>query len=277
MKIYPKLSGQKFGKEMEQIVLGSEGIELQFFNENGITEEFNFEDEIRRKKLEFPHLKEIIVHPPLDDYHFELIMMKDEKIVEKQLKTLVKLSEELNIKTDIIYHTLWTKNQYIATGLADRLEKLLKIVEGTNVVVLIENLFMMLDELKGCSALEICKTIDHPNLRMCLDTTHVHCKSNIWKLKFEEMLEIDFNPEDCEKYIKQIHFAATLNNDGYTKKETHGRVHPNIEELKKELEWLKKYKILDKNFITEVSEQDYYSRKDQIKEIEMLKKLNQEE
>lgn len=277
MKIYPKLSAQKFGKEMEEIILKSEGIEIQFFNENGITEEFNFEDEIRRKKLEFPNLKEIVVHPPLDDYHLELLMMKDEKIVEKQLKKLVELSEELDIKMAIIYHTLWTKNQYVSTNLATRLKNLLKIVEGKRVVVLIENLFMMLDELKGCSALEICKTINHPNLKMCLDTTHAHCKANIWKLKFEEMLENDFNPEDCAKYVKQIHFAATLDNDGYTKKETHGRVHPNIDEVKKELEWLNKYKMLDKNFITEVSEEDYYSRKDQIREIEMLKKLNQEE
>ncbi len=277
MKIYPKLSAQKFGKEMEEIILKSEGIEIQFFNENGITEEFNFEDEIRRKKLEFPNLKEIVVHPPLDDYHLELLMMKDEKIVEKQLKKLVELSEELDIKMAIIYHTLWTKNQYVSTNLATRLKNLLKIVEGKRAVVLIENLFMMLDELKGCSALEICKTINHPNLKMCLDTTHAHCKANIWKLKFEEMLENDFNPEDCVKYVKQIHFAATLDNDGYTKKETHGRVHPNIDEVKKELEWLNKYKMLDKNFITEVSEEDYYSRKDQLKEIEMLKKLNQGE
>ena len=32
----------------------------------------------------------------------------------------------------------------------------------------------------------------------------------------------------------------------------------------------------DKIFVTEVSEEDYYSRKDQIKEIKMLEKMNQE-
>lgn len=84
MKIYPKLSAQKFSEEMEKIVLECEGIELQFFNENGIMSEFNFEDVIRKKKAEYPHLKEIVIHPPLDNYHLELIMMKDEKMVEKQ-------------------------------------------------------------------------------------------------------------------------------------------------------------------------------------------------
>ena len=88
------------------------------------------------------------------------------------------------------------------------------------------------------------------------------------------MLKQDLNKEDCQKYVYQIHFAATLNNDGYIDKEnTHGRVHENIEETKKELEWLEEYGMKDKNYIIEVSEKDYYTRKDQIKEIEMIKKI----
>lgn len=276
MKIYPKISAQEFSDEMKEIVLESEGIEIQFFDENGITSEFNFSSEVRKRKTEFPHLKEIVIHPPLNNYNLELLMLKDEKIIEKQLKELVALSEELNIKLAINYHTYWTKEQYMATGLASKLEKLLKIIEGKNIVVLIENLFMVLDERVGCSALQICKEINHPNLKMCLDTTHMHCKSSIWKIDFEEMLEQDLNPEDCSKYIKQIHFAATINNDGYIEKKTHGRVHPNIDELRKEVEWLKKYGMQDKIYVTEVSEDDYYSRTDQINEINMLKKVNQE-
>jgi len=90
------------------------------------------------------------------------------------------------------------------------------------------------------------------------------------------MLKQDFNPDDCMRFVKQLHFAACLNNDGYIEKCTHGRVHPNEDELRKELEWIKKYKMEDKIFVTEVSEEDYYSRKDQIKEIKMLEKMNQE-
>ena len=47
--------------------------------------------------------------------------------------------------------------------------------------MLIENLFMLLDEKEECSVIEICKYIDHPNLRACIDTTHMHCKANILK------------------------------------------------------------------------------------------------
>lgn len=277
MKIYPKLSYQDFDEEMKQIVLQSEGIELQFFDENGITSEFNFSDEIRKRKKEFPHLKEIVVHPPLNDYNIEHIILKDSKIIENQLKELVKLSEELDIKLAINYHTYWTKDQYVSTGLDKKIKELLKIIEGTKVVLLIENLFMILDGRIGCPALEICKEINHPNLRTCIDTTHVHCKSNIWEIDFEKMINQDFNPDDCEKFVKQIHFAACLNNDGYIQKGTHGRVHPSEEELKKEVEWLKRYKMENKIFVTEVSEEDYYSRVDQIKEIKMLEKINQEE
>ena len=47
MKIYPKISPGIVGEEMDKIIKNSEGIEIQFFDENGITSEFNFEDEIR--------------------------------------------------------------------------------------------------------------------------------------------------------------------------------------------------------------------------------------
>lgn len=277
MKIYPKLSKQEFSEEMKKIVLRSEGIELQFFDENGKTSKIDFSKEIRRRKVEFPNLKEIVIHPPLNDYNIEFIIFKDEKIIENQLKELVNLSKELDINLSINYHTYWTKDQYISTGLDNKIKELLKIIEGTKVVLLIENMFMMLDEKEGCSALEICKEINHPNLKMCVDTTHVHCKSSIWKIDFEEMIKQDFNPEDCEKFVKQVHFAACLNNDGYIKKGTHGRVHPNEEELRKELDWIKRYKMDDKIFVTEVSEDDYFLRPDQIKEIKMLEKINQEE
>ena len=29
------------------------------------------------------------------------------------------------------------------------------------------------------------------------------------------MVNKELNPNDCKKYIKQIHFAAALNNDGF--------------------------------------------------------------
>ena len=53
MKIYPKISIQETSNEMKEIIKKSEGVELQFFDEKDITEEFNFENLIRKIKIEF--------------------------------------------------------------------------------------------------------------------------------------------------------------------------------------------------------------------------------
>lgn len=271
MKIYPKISPHVLSKEMDKIVKESEGIEIQFFDENGITSEFNFEDEVRKRKKEYPNLKEIVVHPPLSNYNLEMIIMKDKKIVEEQLKTMVKLSEELNIKTTLLYHTYWTKEQYISTKLMDKLLELLKIIENTQVKMLLENIYMILDEKNKCSALEIVKHVNHPNLKTCIDTTHVNCKARIYKKELNELVDEELKADECEKYVQQVHFASAIKNDGYIDKNTHGRKHENIETLKKEYEWLSNHGMKDKIYVTEVSEENYATRKDQIEEIKMLK------
>ena len=272
MKIYPKISPQEIGYKMIEKIKKSEGIEIQFFDEIGITEPFNFECEVIKRKKEFPNLKEITIHPPLNDYNLELIFLKDESILKDQLHKLVELSKKLEIKLNFIYHTYMPVRQYISTNLDKRLKEDLKIIEGTNVTVLIENLYMILDEKEECSAIENCKKIDHPNLRCCLDITHLHCKANSLKKDFYQMVNEELNPKDCKKYIKQIHFAAALNNDGYIDKKTHGRKHSNFDDLKEDYKILEKLDLNDKNFVTEVSEEDYFTREDQLEEISMLEK-----
>lgn len=276
MKIYPKASFEDMCEEMNEINRNSEGMELQFFHEKDIADEFDFETVIRKMKKEFPNLKEIIVHPPLSNYNIELIVFKNKELIAKQLSKLVELSKELNIRLCINYHTYWTKEQYRTSGLADIIKEYLKIIENTEVIMLIENLFMILDENNECSAIQICKYIDHPHLRACIDTTHVHCKANMYKKDFNTMIHEEFNKEDCEKYVRQIHFASALNGDGYIEKKTHGRKHESYESLKEELAWLEEFGMKDKNYITEVSEEDYFLRTDQIQEIKMLQKAIQE-
>jgi len=275
MKIYPKISPQELGSQMTEKIKKSEGIEIQFFNTKNITESFDFESEVTKRKKEFPNLNEIIVHPPLEDYNIELIFLKDENIFKEQLEKLVELSKKLSINLDFIYHTNLPVRQFVSTHLDIKIKKMLKIIEESNVTILIENLFMMLDEKEECSAIEICKHINHPKLRCCLDTTHMHCKANILKKDFYKMISEEINKEDSEKFVKQIHFAAALNGDGFIDKKTHGRKHQNFEELVKEYEWLSKFGLKDKNYITEVSEDNYFTRKDQLEEIYMLEKCMQ--
>lgn len=272
MKIFPKISAQDFSDEVAEIIKSSEGIEIQFFEENGPVGDFDFEKEVIRKKEEFPNIKHITIHPPLNNYNIELVLLKDKNMLKNIFERLVVLSEKLDVSISFIFHTYITKKQFEATNASDTIRELLKILEGKNVTILLENMFMLLDERWGCSPIETAKLIDHPNLGVCIDTTHIHCKSAIWQQDFNEMIKKDLNPDDCHKYVKQIHFASQRNNDGYIEKDTHGRVHENVESVKEEIKWLREMNMFDdKNIIPEVSEDDYYSRKDQIKEINMLK------
>lgn len=271
MNIFPKISNGNLSEEMNNIIRKSQGIEIQYFDETEPTEYFNFENEVIKRKEEFSNLKEIIIHPPLNNYNIEFLLLKDKNMVLNIFKRLVNLSEKLKIHICFVFHTYFNLTQFKSTKAEETMKILLKELEGTEVTILFENMFMVLSDRRKCSAIEIVKSINHPNLRACIDTTHMHCKASIWKIDFNEMIKQDLNKEDCNKYVRQIHFAAQLNDDGYIEKSTHGRVHPNEESLKEEINWLREMNMFDdKNIITEVSEEDYVSRKDQIKEIHMI-------
>lgn len=268
-KIYPKIDYTLFSKEFESEVEKAEGVEIQLFNGDEHTVDIDIKERVRLVLERYPNLKEITIHPPLYNYDIEQIVVRDEKIIKRQLKDVVELSEKYNITVHMLYHTNWSLKQHIATGLVDKVRKYLKILEGHNSYMFIENLFMFEEE--ACSVLEIAKYIDHPNLKVCIDTTHLYCKANIYKSDILEYLKKYLDKDLCEKYVYQIHFAKALNNDGYIVPETHGRVHESNESLDFDLKWMKEYNLLDKRFITEVSEDDYRERTDQLKEILMLK------
>lgn len=271
MKIFPKISEEELSDEMREIIKGKEGVEIQFFDESGPMEVFDFETEVTKRKEEFPNLKEIIIHPPLNNYNIEHLILKDEKMVEDIFRRLVDLSRKLQIHISYVSHTYLGSTLLKATHLDKKIRDLLSIVEGEEVTILIENMYMVFADEKECCALEIAKIINHPNLKVCIDTTHAHCKANLWKRDFHEMIESTLNREDCNKYVKQIHFAAALEGDGYIEKRTHGRRHDSLEDVKEEISWLKEFNMFDdKDIITEVSENDYKSRVDQIAEIRML-------
>ena len=149
------------------------------------------------------------------------------------------------------------------------MKELLAVIHNTNVNILIENIFSMV-ERKECTVLKIAKEINDEQLKVCLDICHLHVVANIFKTPFHELLSTYLNKEDCEKYVQQIHFAATLNEDGFIDKKTHGRVHDSWESFEEDYNILKQFGIEDKKIITEVSEDDYLTRKDQIVEIKYL-------
>lgn len=271
MNIYPKTCRNFIGLDNLMLYVNKDkGIELQFFNENGIMAQFEFKTRVEELIKIIPDLKEITIHPPLSNYDIECIIAKDINILKDQLNILVELSRKYNIKLNIIYHTLVNFKCHKELTL-NKIGELLKIIEGENVKILIENIFMFFEE--ECTAYKIAEYFDSPNLMVCFDICHLHCRANINKQDVYEYAKGYLDPKLCEKYTYQVHFSDTLNNDGYVDHKTHGRGHTNLDDLTRDYELLKKYNMINCNYITEVSEDDYTSRKDQIREIKMLEEV----
>ena len=173
------------------------------------------------------------------------------------------------MKLNLLYHTRWDYISWSNSGAIDRMKELIEVVQNSNVNVLIENIYAIV-ERKECSVLKVAKSIDNKHLKVCLDICHLHCVANMFKISLSEYLSTYLNKEDCTKYIQQIHFAGTLNDDGVVDKKTHGRMHDSLESFEEDYNILKQFGIEDKIIVTEVSEDDYSTRKDQIEEIKML-------
>ena len=186
------------------------------------------------------------------------------------------IEKELNIKIKMLYHTLWTRLCWEKSGAIQKMKELLSIIEGTNVGIIIENTYPLIEHYEAgeCSVLDIASTIDNEHLNVCLDTCHLHCLANIFKMDFNTFLEKYLSEEKAKKYIYQIHFAGTLNNDGYNDQpRTHGRVHDTWDNFEKDYEILKRYGIENRIIVPEISEENYDTRADQISEINMLLKV----
>lgn len=272
-KIYPKTCENLNGEEnIRKYIKKYKGLEIQYFHKNeDKLVDFVMSPAVEKLMERNPEIEEITIHPPLEDYNIEEIIASDRNLFFKLLNDMINLSEKYNIKMNIVLHSDLTYRGHKYCTITT-LKEAVEILKGTKVTMLLENLFMFYgNEL--CSALEVCKEIDSDNLKMCIDMCHLYCKANMLKMPIEEFLKFYLDKKLCEKYVYQIHFADTKNNDGYIEHSTHGRKYDSIEKLKYDLNLLKEYGMENKLIVTEVSEDDYSSRKDQIKEIEFLEKV----
>ena len=273
MKIYPKtcenLNGLKY---LKKYVEKYKGIEIQLLSFECIDTAYNT---IKRLREEFVDLEEVTVHLPLvknDQFNFEALAFSRLDKEKDRLKVLLQASKEFNLKVNLLYHTKWDCQTWISSGAIEKMNELIEFIQDTNVYILIENIHSLVAREK-CWVLDIAKRINNEHFKVCLDICHLHCEANIFRLNFDEFLNTYMEKPDCKKYIHQIHFAGTLNNDGYIdEKGTHGRVHDSFESFEKDYSILNQFGIEDKIIVTEISEEDYSLRTDQIKEIEMLMK-----
>lgn len=272
-KIMPKIS-EKFEQlgGVEEYIKKYKCVEIQYFPREEYIHEIDFEPAIK-KICSMYEIEELTIHPPLSNYDIEAVILYNEKILEKQLKKCAKWSKKYKIKINLLYHTHW-QMVYHNLLIINKIKKLLKIIDGKKVNLLIENLFL-LDELKNeCTALNLIKKVNNPNFKMCFDICHMYCQANMYDVGIEEWLKNKLNKEDIIKYVHQVHFSYTANNDGYkNKKETHGVGHPSKELLMYDWNLLKMYGMNEKIIVTEISEKDYSIRKAQIQDIMWLEEI----
>lgn len=270
MKIYPKTNEYLEGiEEFEKTLKEYKGIEIQYFKKSDKElVDFKIEKPIEQILERYPYIEEITIHPPLCEYELEIVLLKDKNIFLNQIKTIVRLSKKYNIKINIVEHTRLLMSQAKLTILPV-LEKAKKIMKNTNTKIVFENIYMM-EEQENCSVIELCEYLNSENMKVCIDMCHLYCQAHIYKKKIEEFLEKYLNKEKCQRQVYQIHFAYTANEDGYIDRTTHAIMHPNEETLNYDAKLLCQYGMGDCNWITEVSEKDYSTRKDQVNEIKML-------
>ena len=270
MKIYPKTNEYLEGiEEFEKTLKEYKGIEIQYFKKSDKElVDFKIEKPIEQILERYPYIEEITIHPPLCEYELEIVLLKDKNIFLNQIKTIVRLSKKYNIKINIVEHTRLLMSQAKLTILPV-LEKAKKIMKNTNTKIVFENIYMM-EEQENCSVIELCEYLNSENMKVCIDMCHLYCQVHIYKKKIEEFLEKYLNKEKCQRQVYQIHFAYTANEDGYIDRTTHAIMHPNEETLYYDAKLLCQYGMEDCNWITEVSEKDYSTRKDQVNEIKML-------
>ena len=276
MIIYPKICENLNGLEyLKEYVERNNGIEIQLLNIEE-TQKKTYEA-VKRLKTEIPQLNEVTIHLPLEEeFNFEMLTYSNLDVEKERVKKLIDISKEFNVKLNLIYHTTWDYTSWCKSGAIDRMKELLEVIQNSRVNILIENM-IPLSERTHCTALKVVKAIENNHLRVCLDICHIHCVANIFKMDLKEFLNTYLNKEDCQKYIQQIHFAGTLNGDGYIdEKKTHGRVHDSWESFEEDYNILKQFGIEDKIIVTEISEDDYSTRKDEIEEIKMLIKKEEE-
>ena len=275
MIIYPKTSENLEGLEyLKRYAEEYRGIEIQLLSYEH-TQKITY-NVIKQLKSQIPQLEEVTIHLPIrEDFNFEALAFSKINFEKERLKMLCEASQEFNLKLNLLYHTRWNYISWSNSGAIDRMMELLEVIQNTNVNILIENIYAIV-ERKECSVLKVAKQIDNEHLKVCLDTCHLHCVANMFKISLNEYLNTYLNKEDCKKYIQQIHFAGTLNNDGVIDKKTHGRMHDSWESFEEDFNILKRFGIENKIIVTEVSEDDYSTRKDQIEEIKMLIKKDEE-
>ena len=227
----------------------------------------------KRVISQFGGLKTLILHMSEELVCFDFVASHEDlrNSFICMLLELKELADEKDIDIYLLTHLMSPRRFYKVSQGRFWLEFYLTFIEDSMVNLLLENSLpdVRFSQPYDSAIMELLE-VNNPKLFMCLDICHWYASCN--------MLQKDFEfPKELVPRIRSVHFSATLNNDGWLhKKETHGRVHPNIDSCNRDLEYLKELGVdFNSTFIVaEINEDDYTLRPDLITELNYLTALN---
>lgn len=244
MIIYPKIDEKIKGiHSLKKYIDIYKGCELKMLNIDYKNISLDYETPINMLKDISPSIKEITINMPSDFSAIEYFFFENISKTKKLIKEIVKYSNENKLKINILFTIRW--NYQISESLTIKnIKEILKIVENTKVMILLENVSYTEDEI--CTPLLICDFINDKQLKVCFDFNHFN---KIFKVNIEEHFK-KYVPLKYKKYIYQIHLS---DNDEYIK-------------------IINKQKLTKKILIISTKEEDYSNRINQVKQLNNIEK-----
>lgn len=269
LKIYPKLDSMFEGEE-PIIPYITEGMEIQMLDDN-------FEKAVRHYHKLIPSLKEITLHVRMDAIQIDDYIYNSKGIAKivNYITVIGSLQKVYDLKINLLLHLNQSYNEIKTRGGLKAFNIFEEYLNKYNVLLLLENVIAISGALdKREHVTEFVHLINKTNIKCCLDLCHVYCYLNMMSFRTNSIYEyLDYDTLD--KIVYQIHFSDTLNNDGYLDMSTHSRAHSSLS-INKDLVLLEALGIIDKPLVTEIIDNNYNNRVEQLKELRLLNMIQKE-
>ena len=270
-RIYPKTDEDLCGLDKLEPFI-NEGLEIQLLRDD---------DRVIRTipqtlKNKFPNLKEITFHLPMYCCDIDKILVNVDlyRYMSKVIERATAVSNILGIKINILAHCGIHLQTLEDMNIKNKFLYLLRKLEFSDVLILLENTWSVLEvPIKREQAYSVVKGINHDNLKMCLDICHVHTVINMLQRDMS-YIEVLFENDNLKDIVHQIHFSATLNNDGFKDlNNTHSKPYPDKQSMLDDIRVLEVLGCGEAAYVTEVVEPDYNSRELELKLLNMLTEI----
>lgn len=273
MRILPKIgeNEERMHPDLLDKINESKGCEIQLLTD---IPDIAFSNAMKSLEKFNLNIDYIIVHVPFSMIMLDMVYRNDNYRYHyvKFINRVLDYSETNKVRIDIVTHVNPSYSQFNALGTEDFLMGILAAINRSRVRLLIENSIISLNEDDNAESTEeaIFRQIRHPHLKFCLDLCHLQASENV--LQKSRCLT-----QGLLENISNIHFSATLDNDGYrNKKSTHGRAHRCLDDVLNDLRYLqnKGIDIEGVNIVLEINEDDYVNRPDLLREIHYFNEIN---